>query len=155
MKEKLIAAWEHNVKSGMMLLDDVCELQALHIKPAGGGRSAGAQFTHISNVRGMWHKALIDNGKSDAARIDKEDSENREVLKIRFQESALLIPEIIESSWDNDFNVSGFKHGLFSFMTYLVSHEAHHRGQIIFTLKASGIRIGKDKLFALWNWNKF
>ncbi len=155
MKEKLITAWEQNVKTGMMLLDNVCELKALHVKPAGGGRSAGAQFTHISNVRCMWHKAVFDNGKSDSARIDKDDSENPAVLKIKFAESALLIPEMIESSLENDLKVPGFNKGLLSFFAYLVSHEAHHRGQIIFTLKASGTRIGKEKLFALWDWNKF
>ncbi len=41
-----------------------------------------------------------------------------------------------------------------SFYGYLVAHEAHHRGLVMVSLRASGTKLGKELTYGLWQaWN--
>jgi len=48
--------------------------------------------------------------------------------------------------------VSGFKSDLFGFVIYLISHDSHHRGQIMQTLKTNGILVPKSIQYGIWEW---
>ncbi len=39
-----------------------------------------------------------------------------------------------------------------TFWGYIISHESHHRGQIMMTLKQSGHPVDKKIQFGLWEW---
>lgn len=39
-----------------------------------------------------------------------------------------------------------------AFLGYLISHESHHRGQILLTQKQNGELPSKKTLFGLWEW---
>lgn len=46
----------------------------------------------------------------------------------------------------------GFKPHPTAFPGYLISHESHHRGQMILCLKQSGHPVDKKTSFGLWEW---
>jgi uncharacterized damage-inducible protein DinB len=48
--------------------------------------------------------------------------------------------------------IKGFKPHPEAFPGYMISHEAHHRGQIILILKENGHLPGKKTLYGLWEW---
>jgi uncharacterized damage-inducible protein DinB len=51
-----------------------------------------------------------------------------------------------------DGKVKGFKPHATAFLGYIISHESHHRGQLIATLKQAGIPLDKKVLYGMWEW---
>jgi uncharacterized damage-inducible protein DinB len=48
--------------------------------------------------------------------------------------------------------VKSFKPHATAFVGYLISHESHHRGQIVWTLKDTGHPLDQKVLYGLWEW---
>jgi len=48
----------------------------------------------------------------------------------------------------------GFKRGVLTTLCYFVSHESHHRGRILLTLKVSGETLDKTATYRLWDWDR-
>ena len=48
--------------------------------------------------------------------------------------------------------IKGFKPHPVAFLGYILAHEAHHRGQIMITLKENNHLKDKSLGFALWQW---
>jgi uncharacterized damage-inducible protein DinB len=46
------------------------------------------------------------------------------------------------------------KRGVIAFFGYALSHEAHHRGQVILYLKQAKMRVGPMAGYGLWEWEK-
>ena len=67
-----------------------------------------------------------------------------------FQSTGLAVGKLIQHA-QNGGKISGIK-SIFGFIAYLISHESHHRGQILLTLKLNGVKIEKSEQFAFWKW---
>ena len=65
-----------------------------------------------------------------------------------------MIEEIIAVSLENEGQVKGFKRGLVPFIGYFISHEGHHRGNILLTLKQKGFKFPDQLKYGIWEWNK-
>ncbi len=48
--------------------------------------------------------------------------------------------------------IKGFKPHAVAFQGYLIAHESHQRGQIGWTLKATGQPLDKKTAYGLWEW---
>ena len=48
--------------------------------------------------------------------------------------------------------VSNFKPDVVAFIGYLISHDAHHRGQITMLARQVGHSVSQQTGFALWEW---
>ncbi|HTD42435.1 MAG TPA: DinB family protein, partial [Mucilaginibacter sp.] len=64
-----------------------------------------------------------------------------------------LSAEAIEPLFEHpDGKVKGFKPHAAGFLGYLISHESHHRGQIMLALKQSGHPVDQKTQYGLWEW---
>ncbi len=65
-----------------------------------------------------------------------------------------LITEVLKTGIKANGNVKGFKRGVVTLLGYFIHHEAHHRGNILLTLKLCGYKLPTELQYGIWEWNK-
>jgi uncharacterized damage-inducible protein DinB len=79
---------------------------------------------------------------------------DKKTLLKALEDSSKGIEELLGGSWDDGGKVKSFKKGVIPFLGYFISHESHHRGNILLTLKQSGEKIADTVKWGLWEWGK-
>ncbi|MCX6351667.1 MAG: hypothetical protein NTX03_07385 [Bacteroidetes bacterium] len=155
MANNFAETWEINNRINLMLLESIAEEQ-LADKLNGGGKSVGAQIAHIHQARLFW---LDGYGKIDVSsmeKIAKDQTENKTLLKECLGISNLAMIDMFEKLNEKG-GVTGYNNlqsPLITFLGYTLAHEAHHRGQIMLTLKSNGHLPDKALTFGIWEWGK-
>jgi uncharacterized damage-inducible protein DinB len=153
MKSPLAKAWRVNGALDLRLLAAMPE-KALGDRFSPRTRTVAAQFAHIHNVR-AYHldKRAPAAGSGIRAFPRGAEPTRKELVKaLRASESA--IAELLEKA-EADGKVKGWPGPPAVFLGYLVSHESHHRGQILVSLRVSGTEIPREAAYGLWDdWRK-
>ncbi len=149
MSKELIETWQINNRINLYLLEAIAE-ENLNDVLASKGRKVGEQFAHINNVRLMWLKECFPQGLETTVKIAKEEAGDKALLQKCLTSSGDAMAEAILSAAENGGRIKGFKPHVTAFVTYLSSHEAHHRSQIILALKQSNHPVEKKISFGVW-----
>jgi uncharacterized damage-inducible protein DinB len=116
--------------------------------PGGKGRTVGAIVAHIHNVRGMWLKAA---GGAPVEKLEPKNATRAEALKA-LDESYPALHKVLANALATDGRIKGFKPDVAGFIGYLVSHDAHHRGQIATLARQCGHPLSQQVMFGMWEW---
>jgi uncharacterized damage-inducible protein DinB len=153
MKEQLLEAWRKANQVNLIFIDQIPDEGMEKTLSLRGGRTVADQLWHLYKVRTQW----LEVSAKDILKKYKEEQEgevSKKALRKALETSAKAIEELIDRSWANEGKLTGFKKGLIPFIAYLVAHEAHHRGNILLTLKQSGIKIPEALKWSIWDWNR-
>lgn len=145
----IIETWEIHNRINLYLLDSIKEEHLTDIS-ASKGRNVGEQFAHIHNVRLMWLKAANPDLLNGQSKIEKV-AITKQSLKDELNKSATAITALLQSGFEQG-KIKGFKPHPAAFFGYLISHESHHRGQIMLCLKQSGHPVDQKVQYGLWEW---
>lgn len=154
LEQQIVETWYINHRCNLLLLNALSN-DALELTTSKrGGGSVGHQLAHLYNVRywrlEVYHKKLI----ADLATVKSEDEKTIDFLKNLHEVSAERIAVMLKESIEKGGALKGFKRGLIPFLGYILSHEAHHRGNILLTLKNCSYKLPETMKFGLWEWNK-
>jgi uncharacterized damage-inducible protein DinB len=150
-EKQFLETWEIHNRINLYLLDAVVPT-ALGSLSASKGRTVGEQFAHIHNVRLMWLNSASPDLLAGLMKIEKGQPLDKKLLRTSLANSGEAIKSLLDQAGRDGGKVKGFKPHAFAFLGYLISHESHHRGQIILSLKQAGNVLDKKILYGLWEW---
>ena len=150
MTEQLVESWQIHNRITLFLLDAVKAAQ-LEIAPASKGRNVGQLFAHIHNVRIMWLKSAAPDLLDRVEKLDPESLTHPALVKA-LADSGAAIEMLLQRSLSNGGRVKGFKPHATAFLCYLITHEAHHRGQAALILRLAGQPLDKKIAYGIWEW---
>jgi len=132
----------------LYLLDALPPEAWLATPPGGKGRTLAALVAHMHSVRLMWLKA--GGAKAQPAPLERTATvaEAQDALAA----SDMAIREWLAPILGGSARISGFKPDAWAFVSYLIAHEAHHRGQMLLLARQLGHPVDKSTSFGLWEW---
>lgn len=148
LADSLLRAYDTNDRINQYLLENVSD-EAWHAEPPGGkGRSIAAIAAHMHNVRVMWLKAT----KAADVPPQLEKNGTRAAAMVAFARSRDALAQVLRDALASDGRVKGFRPDAAGFFGYLVSHDAHHRGQIAMIARQVGHPLSQKTMFGMWEW---
>ncbi len=145
----LTETWQIHNRINFYLLESIDEPNLKDVS-ASKGRNVGEQFAHIHNVRLMWLKVAAPELLEGLTKIEKGAITNG-LLSTELEKSSRAIVSLFERS-GTEGKIKGFKPHATAFLGYLISHESHHRGQIMLALKQSGHMVDQKTQYGIWEW---
>ncbi len=154
MLPELLEAWRTNDRINFFLIDRISPEGMKCSLSKRGGRNVVRQFAHLHNNRVY----LLENRARDLAeQLDKFESKeepSKAELKKYLKASGKQLEIFFEDCLAGKPKRRGFKKGVIAHLGYLISHESHHRGSILLTLKECGHKLDPETQMAIWNWDR-
>lgn len=159
LRGTLIAAWKTNNRITVHLIEGL-PTPLWDLTMPGSRRTIRAVAAHIHNARCMWIKTLgREHGIATPARVDHRRVGRRQLVTALNRSSkgmeALLelgivsggqVPPSKRYVWRN------LSLDVGHVLTYFVTHEGHHRGQILMVARQTGHRLPRAVTDGLWQW---
>ena len=142
-----------------MLIEQLAP-RAWNAKPPGGVRSIAAIFTHLHNVRCKWVRLTAPHLKVPR-QLQKSHCTPRQA-RVGLAESGARCTEMLAEALEDGGRIEKFLRDGWArpwpagveMLCYMLSHEAHHRGQVCMLAHQLGFPLPQKATVGIWNWEK-
>jgi uncharacterized damage-inducible protein DinB len=120
--------------------------------PPGGGRSIAGIFAHMQSVRRTF--ARLGGGGAGPPSLDAKRltaPQGRRAMRRTTDDLCRLFEQAFA---DGRPRVKGMPRRAVNMLTYLLQHDAHHRGQICTIARRFGHEFTADDVMRIWGWKK-
>jgi uncharacterized damage-inducible protein DinB len=130
-------------------------------KPPGKVRTIAAIFTHMHNVRAKWIRLTAPHLQVPA-QLNRAQATPRQVRAGLAESAARCAEMLAEALGDGEGRVETFRRDGWArpwpvgpeMLCYMLSHEAHHRGQVCMLAHQLGFPLPNGVAAGIWNWEK-
>jgi uncharacterized damage-inducible protein DinB len=151
LKRSLLESYAVNERINQYLLENLDDAAWNAEPPGGKGRTIAAIAAHMHNVRHMWLVAAA-KGKPLPEKIDRATVTRKDAMQALAQSAEACARLLAESLDHPEGKVKGFQPDVVGMFAYLLSHDAHHRGQISALARQLGHPLPKQATFGMWEW---
>ena len=135
--QELVDAWRTNQRINSYLLDRIDASGMTCTLSKRGGRDVARQFAHMHDVRVYQLEKRAKHLATGLAKFQGKGAPkvvpSKTELNKALSASARAVEALLRGIAEGAPKMRGFKKGIFTTLSYLVSHEAHHRGRILLT----------------------
>jgi uncharacterized damage-inducible protein DinB len=160
--EMLLDAWRINARVSAYLVERLpADLWGVAL-PRSPRRTVRSIAAHLHNSRCAWMKSLAAGaGVSPPPPVDRGKATPGEVAEALDRSGAGIL-RMLEAGLRNGgafpqvasaFYYGAMPRNVALFVAYAVSHEAHHRGQILLLAREVGKRLPPEVAGGLWQWS--
>jgi uncharacterized damage-inducible protein DinB len=152
---EILDAWGVNNRINLLLIEHTSDDGMAATLSKRGGRDVSRQLAHMHMVRVSWmENAKADDIAESLPRFASRDHPSRAALTKAFRASGDAMTGYLEDLATGRRVSAAHKRGVGMFFSYLIAHEAHHRGSILLTLKQSGHKLDESLRWGIWAWDK-
>jgi uncharacterized damage-inducible protein DinB len=149
-----------NDRINQMLIEHL-DPAAWRAKPPGNARTIAAIFTHMHNVRTKWVRLTAPHLKVPR-QLNRAHSTPREARAGLAESAARCVEMLAEALGGEGGRIEEFHRDGWArpwpvgpeMLCYMLSHEAHHRGQVCMLAHQLGFPVPKEVAYGIWNWEK-
>jgi uncharacterized damage-inducible protein DinB len=148
-----------NDRINQVLIENL-DRAAWNAKPPGKVRTIAAIFTHMHNVRAKWIRLTAPHLK--VPRQLHRSRCTQKQARAALAESAVRCMEMLAEALGGQGRVEKFRRDGWAqpwpvgveMLCYMLSHEAHHRGQVCMLAHQLGFPLPTGVTSGMWNWEK-
>jgi uncharacterized damage-inducible protein DinB len=149
-----------NDRMNQMLIEHL-DPGAWRAKPPGNARTIAAIFTHMHNVRSKWVRLTAPH-LTVPAQLNRAHCTPQQAREGLAESAARCTEMLAQALGDDKGRVEKFRRdgwarpwpvGL-EMLCYMLTHEAHHRGQVCMLAHQLGSRLPSNVADGIWNWEK-
>lgn len=158
--QALLESYAVNERINQLILEHL-DPKAWRAKPAGrNARTIAAIFAHMHNIRRKWLRlsaphlglpAQLDRSRCTQKQACAAFSESGE-LCLKMLQDALCDPrrikQFLRDGWARPWPAGA------AMFTYMIVHEAHHRGQVCMLAHQLGLPLPMKARYGMWCWEK-
>ncbi len=161
LRHALIETYAVNDRMNQILLERL-DPGAWRAKPPGRkGRTIAAIFAHVHNVRRKWLRLSAPHLKLPAP-LDHARCTQKQAREALAESAARCSDMLAQALAGPDGRVRNFLRDGWArpwpvgaaMVTYMVSHDAHHRGQVCMLADQLGLPLPIQAASGIWNWER-
>lgn len=161
IQDVLLETYAVNEHVNQLILEHL-DPRAWRAKPPGRNvRSIAAIFSHVHNIRRKWLRLSAPHLKHPA-QLDRSHCTQRQTSAAMAESAKRCLQMLAEALAGPDGRVKQFRRDGWArpwqagaaMFAYMLSHEAHHRGQVCMLAHQLGFPLPTKMAYQMWVWEK-
>ena len=152
LRRVLLESWAVNERMNQLVLEHL-DPAAWRAKTPGNRRTIAAIVSHVHNIRRKWLRLSVPHLPLPAA-LDRTRC-TQEQARAAMRESGALCGEMLAEAetflrdgWAKEWPAGA------AMAAYMITHEAHHRGQVCLLAHQLGFPLPAKAAQGMWGWEK-